>query len=335
MKDKARICIIGNGEFANKIHYPLLSSFGDVEIAGICAMDGERLKKTAQEFNIPETNVFVSKSRTGYQEMLTQLQPDGVYAIGQPDTMFDIWVWCLEQKFNLYIEKPMGLTMHQSRVLANLAARNGCITQVSHQRRSAPIMQKLQEECLKKGPIVHGLVEFNKFDIVLMLNARDRMSDDFTHCVDTARWICGGEVVKVESECKRIGVPDINWIGATLQFDNGSSCYVIGNWASGRRIFRVQMHATGIYAEVELEKEAFLYEEGNYEGKRYDTKAVAGSDELTVFGGFQRKHREFIDSILSGKEKTSSPFSDTLKTMEVCQTILAQELLNDPLVPAD
>jgi len=86
------------------------------------------------------------------------------------------------------------------------------------------------------------------------------------------------------------------------------------------------MHATGIYAEVELEKEAFIYEEGNYEGIKYDTKAVAGSDELTVFGGFHAKHRELIESILSREEQTSSPFLDRLKTMEVCQIILGKEL---------
>jgi predicted dehydrogenase len=328
MQNKTRICVIGNGEFANKVHYPLLSSFDDVEIVGICAMNEKRLIKTAQKYNIPETNVFVSKSRTGYQEMLISLQPDGVYAIGQPDTMFDIWVWCLKNKFNLYIEKPMGLTIHQSRTLAYLADQNRCITQVSHQRRSAPIMLKMREECLKKGPIIQGVIEFSKFEIQQMLSARDRMSDDFTHCVDTARWLCGGELVKVESNCKRINVPDINWIGATLHFDNGSTCYVIGNWASGRRVFRVQMHAPGICADVELEKEAFLYEEGNYKGKRYGTEDLADSDELTIFGGFLNKHREFIDSILSGEEITSSPFRDTLKTMEICQIILGQELIH-------
>ena len=328
MKRKARICVIGNGEFANKIHYPLLSSFEDVEIVGMCAMNEERLKKSAQKFNIPEKNVFVSESRTGYQKMLINSKPDGVYVIGQPETMFDIWIWCLEHKFNLFIEKPMGLAIHQSRILAFLADQNRCITQVSHQRRSAPIMQKMREECLKKGSIIHGVVEFSKFDLKPMLAARDRMSDDFTHCVDTARWLCGGEVVKVESNCKRINVPDINWIGATLHFDNGSTCYVIGNWASGRRVFRIQMHAPGICADVELEKEAFLYAEGNYEGERYDTKDLAGSDELAVFGGFHRKNREFIDSMLSGKEITSSPFRDTLKTMEICQLILGQELIN-------
>lgn len=51
---KARICIVGNGLFANKVHYPSLNSFEDVEIVGICAFDEERLKQTALKFNIPE-----------------------------------------------------------------------------------------------------------------------------------------------------------------------------------------------------------------------------------------------------------------------------------------
>ena len=328
MKNKVRICVIGNGKFANKVHYPSLASFKDVEIVGICAYHEERLKITAEKYHIPEDNIFVSTSSNDYQKMILHCQPDGIYVIGQPETMFDIWVWCLENKYSLYIEKPMGLTMHQSRTLAFLADKNNCISQVSHQRRSAPIMQKMRAECLKKGPITHAVVEFNKCDIQPMLVSRDRMLDDFTHSVDTARWLCGGEVVKIESECKRINVPDINWIGATLHFDNGSSCYVIGNWASGRRVFRVQIHAPGICAEVELEKEAFLYSDGNYEGERYDTQIVANSDKISVFGGFQQKNREFIDSILSGKEITSSPFRDTLKTMEICHKILSQEILD-------
>jgi hypothetical protein len=87
------------------------------------------------------------------------------------------------------------------------------------------------------------------------------------------------------------------------------------------------MHAPGICAEVELEKEAFLYKEGNYEGERFDTKEIAGSNELFIYGGFQNKTREFISSLLSGKEKTSSSFTNTLKTMEICETILAQAMI--------
>ncbi|MGB8492529.1 MAG: hypothetical protein WCE64_15855, partial [Bacteroidales bacterium] len=191
-------------------------------------------------------------------------------------------------------------------------------------RRSTPILHKMKEECLKRGSLTHATVEFYKYDIRPLFGARDRMLDDYTHAVDTARWLCGGEVARIESRCRRNLVPDINWIGSTLYFENGTTCFVIGNWTSGRRIFRVNMHAPGICAEVEVEKEAFLYEDGNYEGERFDAKDIAGSKELFIYGGFQKKSSEFINSILSGKEETSSPFRDTLKTMEICETILAQ-----------
>lgn len=327
MGKRVRICIIGNGRFANMVHYPSLASMDDVEIVGICAFDEEKLIQTALKFNIPAKNIYVARTRTDYQKMLVSLRPDGVYVIGQPEQMFDIWIWSMENKFPLFIEKPMGLTIHQSRTLAYISKKNGCITQVSHQRRTSPLLQKMKEECLKKGPVTHAIVEFNKNDIRPLFEARDRMLDDYTHAVDTARWVCGGEVIKIESHCRRIIVPDINWIGATLYFDNGATCFVIGNWTSGRRIFRVNIHSPGICAEVELEKEAFLYADGDYEGKRFDTKEVAGSNELFVYGGFQKKSYEFITSVLSEKEETSSPFADTLKTMEICETILAQAMI--------
>jgi len=328
MGKKARICIIGNGKFANAVHYPSLTSLENAEIAGICAFNEEHLKETANRYRITAGSIYAARSRYDYQEMLKTIQPDGVYVIGQPEQMYEIWIWCLENKFNLFIEKPMGMTMHQAETLAWLAGKNSCITQVSHQRRSAPLLRKMREECLKRGPVTHAVVEFNKCDIKPFPGQRDRMLDDYTHAIDTARWVCGGEVIKIESHCRRILVPDINWIGATLYFDNGSVCFVIGSWTSGRRIFRVNMHAPGICAEVDPEREAFLYKDGNYEGEKFDAGMVSGNaGELWRYGGFREKSEEFINSILIGKEVTSSPFSDTLKTMRVCETILARAII--------
>lgn len=319
---KVSVAVVGCGGMARAVHHPSLRSFDDVEIVGICDLVPDLLHAIGDDFGISRARRF-----DDYRQMLQQVKPDGVYVIGQPHLMYDIWTWCLEQKLNLYIEKPLGLTIHQARSLAYLAQNNGCITQVSHQRRAAPLLCHLREACLERGPIVHALVEFYKCAIEPVLGARDHMMDDCTHSVDTARWICGGEVTAVESHCKRIDVPDINWIGATLRFDNGASCYVINSWASGRRIFRVQMHAPTIYAEADLESKGYLYADGDYDGKEFHAFEVAGSDQNYVFGGFRAKNREFIDSLKSGTEVTSSPFRDTVKTMEVCETILAQALL--------
>ena len=326
-KSKVRVCMIGAGAMAGRVHYPSLASFDDVEIAGITDMVSERVHETADKFGISRENRYESPGFLDYRKMIEKVAPDGVYVVGQPNIMYDIWVWCLQQGLNLYIEKPMGMTLHQAQMLAHLAEKHGCITQVSHQRRSCPLLVKMREQCLEKGPIVHAVCEFFKCNMEPYLNTRDHMMDDGTHAIDTVRWMCGGEVVEVESHCKRIGVPDINWIGATLYFDNGSTGFVINSWSSGRRVFRVQMHAPGIYTDAEVEGKAYLYADGDYDGVEYDTKEVAGSDEIYVYGGFRAKNREFIDSLLEGQELTSSPFGDCVKTIEVAETILAQALL--------
>jgi virulence factor len=321
---KVRICIIGAGAMANNVHYPSLASFDDVEIVGVLETRAERLNATCDKFDIPQSARFQMVMDTDYQKVLEDLRPDGVYVIGQPEIMYPIWHWCLTNGFNLYIEKPMGLTTHQAEALTHLADSNNLITQVSHQRRTAPILQQVRERLLEKGAVVHGVVEFFKCDQTPMLIARDRMMDDGTHAIDTARWICGGEVVKVVSEARRIGVPDINWFAAMLHFDNGSTCYVVCNWASGRRVFRTQIHVPGGYADIEVEADAHVYLDNSYKGESLTTQEAANSDQNFVFGGFQAKNREFIDSLKTGNDVCSSPFRDTVKTMRVCQTILAQ-----------
>ena len=320
MTDKIRVAVIGAGGMANNVHYPSLASFDDVEIAAICDLDSGRLNDTADKYG-------VDGRYTDYRRMVEQVAPDAVYAIGPPHFMYDVWMWCLEQGTNLYIEKPMGITIHQARALAYMADQHGCITQVSFQRRSCPMVAQLREECLQRGPITHAVCTFYKCNITPYLNARDHMMDDGVHAIDTLRWMCGGDVVRVDSVCRRVLVPDVNFITAMLHFDNGAVGIMMNSWTSGRRIFRVEMHAPGICIEAEHEGRATLYADGDTTGVEYETREVAGSDELYVFGGFQAKNREFIDCVRAGT-LPGSHFGDAVKTMKVAETILAQALLS-------
>lgn len=319
--DKVRVAMIGAGGMANNVHYPSLASFPDVEFAGICDLRQDRLTETADRYHI-------EKRYGDYQKMIEETAPDAVYAIGQPDVMYPIWTWCLQHGLNLYIEKPMGLTLHQARSLAYLADQNKCITQVSFQRRSCPMVVKLHAECLSRGPIIHAVCRFYKCQITPYLDARDHMMDDSVHSIDTLRWMCGGEVIDLECETKRIQVPNINFISATLHFDNGATGFMINSWSSGRRIFAVEMHAPGICVEAEHEGKGHLYADGDTQGIEYDTREIAGSNQLFVYGGFQAKHREFIGSLKSGQQPGSN-FQDAVKTMEVAEKILAYSLLQE------
>jgi predicted dehydrogenase len=116
------------------------------------------------------------------------------------------------------------------------------------------------------------------------------------------------------------------FITALLRFDNGDIGIMMNSWTSGRRIFRVQMHAPGICVEAEHEDKGYLYADGDTKGVEYDTREIASSDEFFVYGGFQAKNREFIDCVKPGTQPGSN-FADGVKTMEVAEKILAQALL--------
>jgi len=318
---RLRVAMIGAGAMANRVHYPSLASFEDVEIAAICDRDVGRLNDTAEQYD-------VSARYADYQQMAEEITPDAVYAIGDPDVMYPVWVGCLERGLNLFIEKPMGLTMHQARALAYLAEKNGCITQVGFQRRACPLLVRLRAACLERGPMTHAVCEFYKCSPDPFLGARDHMMDDGVHAIDTLRWLCGGEVVDIQSQTRTVGTPDINFLSAQLHFDSGATGILVNSWTSGRRIFRVQMHAPNICAEADPEGQGYLYADGDTQGVSYDTRAVAGSDELYAFGGFRDKSREFLDCVRSGG-RPGSHFGDAIKTMEVAERILAQALLGE------
>jgi virulence factor len=318
-EEKVRVGMIGAGGMANSVHYPSLASFDDVELAGICDLDEGRLRATSEKYGI-------ERRYADYRRMVEDLAPDAVYAIGQPHLMVDLWLWCLQQGLNLYIEKPLGLSIHQARSLALMAERKGSITQVSFQRRTCPMLVMLRDECLKRGPITHAVCSFYKRGPEPAFGPRDHVMDDSVHAIDTLRWMCGSEVTEIQSVTRRVGTHDLNFVIALLTFDNGATGVLLNSWASGRRVFRVEMHAPGICAEADPEGRGFLYADGDTRGVEYETRQVAGSAENYVFGGFQAKNREFIDAVKGGP-LPASHFGDAVKTMEVAEKILAQALL--------
>lgn len=129
-ENEFKVVVIGAGDRAEQVIYPSLASFEDVEIVAICDVDTARVNKIADKYNIKRR---YGKSFNDYQNMINDVKPDAVFAIGQPHTMYDIWKWCLERGLNLFIEKPLGITIHQARSLTYLAEKNGCITQVAFQ----------------------------------------------------------------------------------------------------------------------------------------------------------------------------------------------------------
>ena len=316
--NRVRIAMVGAGSMANNVHYPSLASFDDVEMAAICDIDTTRMNDTADKYGI-------EKRYVDYRKMVEDIAPDGLFVVGQPYIMYDIWVWCLQHGLNIFVEKPLGITIHQARMLAYLAEKHGCITQNGLQRRCCPLVVKMRDEVVKRNPIVHAICTFTKYVPGAYIGAPSQMMNNGTHVIDTLRWMCGGEPVEIQSITRRVDAPDLNFVSANVLFDTGVVGMMVLSFAVGRRLFGVEMHGVGVTALADTEGKGQLFVAGE-DPQEFDTREVAGSDDFYVFGGFQAKDREFIDCIKNGG-LPSSHFGDAVKTMELAETILAKALL--------
>ncbi len=319
--EKVRVGLIGAGSMANRVHYPSLYQFQDVEMAGISDLIEEKMFSTAKKFGIPRTF-------QDYRRMLDEIKPDAVYILMPPHHLYDITVECLERGLHVFIEKPPGVTSFQTKSLARIARRNNCITMVGFQRRFAPLIRKAKDRVEERGSITQCVVRFVKNYIggePYYKGAVDILTCDAIHAVDLLYWI-GGEVEALSSHIESFFSDFENAFNALLKFRNGGVGILLTNWAAGRRIFSVEIYGKGIHAWVNPEEKVLIYRDGKEEPEEISIKQEFGENApLFQYAGFLQENRHFIDCIKEGKEPLTN-FSEAVKTMELVEKIYRERI---------
>ena len=312
---KVNIALIGAGGMANGVHYPSLSECEDVNLVGLCDLIPSKLQATAERFEIERTF-------TDYKQMLEKTSPDAVYVLMPPQHLFPIVMHCLSQQRHVFIEKPPGVTLHQTQEMARAAEKNGCKTMVGFNRRFIPLLQQVKSSVEANGPIIQCMSTFHKntpsalyYDGVI-----DVLTCDAIHAVDALRWLGGGEVKAVASDINSFYAERENSFNAIVKFTSGASGYLCTNWAVGARIHIFEMHAREISAYINPDAggRAVLHTpEGITE---ITPEAAAGSDATHRVYGFYGESRHFVNAILQDRQPDTC-FADAVKTMELVSAI--------------
>ncbi len=318
MSEKVRVGLIGAGGMANSVHYPSLVEFDDVEVVGLCDLIDEKLNETADRFGI-------EKRYTNYRQMLEETEPEAVYVLMPPHHLYDLVIDCLERGLNVFIEKPPGVTTHQIHWMAEFAEKNDVIGMVGFNRRYIPLLNLCRDKVLAHSRPMHQVVStFYKWTDAEMHpyynGAVDILTSDAVHAVDTIRYLAGGEVVKVASSVRSLGMKYDVSFNALVEFDNGCLGILLANWRCGARVHQFEMHAAGISAFCNPNYDAAIHVDGEEFTERLDSKEVAGSEEFYKFYGFYDQSRHFIDCVKSGQQPSSS-FQDATQTMELVDMI--------------
>jgi len=312
---KVRIALIGAGSMANAVHYPSLAEFEEVELVALCDLLPDRLRATADKFAI-------EKRYSDYRQMLDEVAPEAVYILMPPHHLFDLVIHSLERGLHVFIEKPPGITTEQTRQMALLAERHGCLTMVGFQRRHIPLALKLRRLVESHGEITQAVCSFYKNALgapPYYGGAVDVLTCDAIHAVDFLRWCCG-EVKSLASSVRALYADYNNSFNALMTFESGAVGVLLTNWTVGRRFFTFEMHSKGASAFCDPDEQGHFYAGNESEGQHFDTRQVAGSEELRVYYGFRDENRHFIDCLLTGEQPTSC-FSDAVKTMELVDRI--------------
>lgn len=317
-----RVAFIGAGARATTSHYPSIRDLPGAEICAIAELDPERARKAAEEFGVKAVY-------TNYREMIEKERPDVVYAIMPPHHLYDVAAGVMNLGCHLIIEKPPALTAEQTRQMAILARKKGLITGVTFQRRYCPVLRAAKKLCDERGPTHSAVASFYKNSLgagPYYGGAIDILTSDAIHAVDTLRYLCGGNVVAVASDVRRLLAEHFTAHYALVRFDSGATGVLLTNWMAGRRFFTFEIHAPGISAFGDPEEGGRVYADNKKEPLRtLDPFELAGSKEpYRAFGEYDM-NAHFISCIRRGVQPETN-LDDALKTMELVERIYHSQI---------
>ena len=126
--DKLNIGVIGLNR--GRSDTKALSDLGQ-NIAAICDVDSKLLDRVGSDY--PQ-----AKKYTDFRKMMEAEKLDGV-VVATPDHLHAyISVWAMKHGIHVYCEKPLAQNLHEARVMANVAAETGVITQMGTSSTAEP-----------------------------------------------------------------------------------------------------------------------------------------------------------------------------------------------------
>jgi len=322
--EKVRVGMIGAGERANFAHYPSLAEMRDVEIAAICDLQEDRLNATAEKYQVEERY-------SDFKLMLRKIDLEAVYIIMNPTLLDPLVTYCLRQGKNVFIEKPPGIDLRETRKWAELAENKGCKTMVGFQRRFHPCVVEAKRTLEERGRILYCAASFHKYGE--WKERTNSLTYDVIHVIDLLRWI-GGDIKRVHSLTGQLysNIEDhMNFYTAMLEFETGGLGILNSNRTSGGRALYFEMHAKGISAYGNIPGipgvDSLLVQKDNeaYENAKFikNEDLIGDNAPLTHIEGSFQANRHFIDCIKTDQIPITN-FRDAVKTMQVVKEILSR-----------
>ena len=212
---KPKIGVVGAGHLG-KHHIKHLSNHKDVDFVGVFDINEDSLKNICDEFSV--------KPFKSLEELISSCE--AVNIVTPTNTHFDIARKFLNQKKDVFIEKPITNTVEEALALINLAKKNECIVQVGHIERFNPTINKLKE--LVDNP------HYIEIERLAPFQARGTevpvVLDLMVHDIDLILEMVNSPLESIQASGAKMMSNSIDLAHAHIKFQNG----VVANLKSSR-----------------------------------------------------------------------------------------------------
>ena len=157
--DKINIGQIGCGRIAKEHNLPEILKYDTARVMAVCDVDSKRMtdtRKLIRNYYAKEsgsTNFVDVKMYEDYRAMLLNPDIDAVI-ISTPDHWHaQIAIEAAMAKKDIYLQKPLTLTVAEGRLLSDVVTKQGIVLQVGAQCRSSDPQYRRAAELVRNGRI--------------------------------------------------------------------------------------------------------------------------------------------------------------------------------------
>lgn len=206
-RKKFKVGIVGTGYIAN-LHLEALKKIKDVEVVGCCDVNLRKAEDFKKKWAIP----FVCNSLV---QLLKENQLDVIHILTPPDYHYALAKEIIENRVNVFLEKPMGISSEECNDLVQLAIGNNVQIGVNHNAIFHPLFLRLLRDIAENriGKISRVVayqtlplrqLESGKFSFWMFKSPKNIIFEQAPHPLSQVRALLGNiEEIKTSTSGKR------------------------------------------------------------------------------------------------------------------------------------
>lgn len=313
-----RCAVVGTKNIAGK-HIPVLQALPESTIVALCDIDAQAVSTAAHQFG-------VDKTFTSVESLQAWGEYDAVYVLVSVLAVADIAELFLRAGTPTFIEKPPGLYTVDTERLAAVANETGTIATVGLNRRFYSNTMAGRDALLETGEVVSVTVHADedvgpKWDDPRFppeVAARWVYANSI-HALDLIRYF-GGDIAKVSSVQRKIGLPVPDSFSAIIDFESGAIGRALADHFAQRGGHRYQVRtATATLTSGHTLEDSCTLTRRNREPVQF---SLTGLDRR-LKPGFPGESKAFLHAVQTGNpvEFPSPTLVDAVKTMQMLDAI--------------